>query len=120
MHREAVGESSWVLVLALEIAEDQRIVSGQLQGETGPCHPVTAQRIHRLRVEIDNALPPGLGRALQDLQALTLVVHDSYRAANTQPGRVRIEVPPTKRQDLASPRSGECEHSPGCGIGEGL
>jgi hypothetical protein len=58
-----------MLMAALQVTEHQRVIAGQPKVKTSAGQPPTPQRSDRLRIEINNSLPAGLGGAFDDLGA---------------------------------------------------
>jgi hypothetical protein len=69
--------SGRVLVVALKVTENQCVVAGQLERQTSFGHSVAPEGLDGLRVQVDDSLPAGLGRTLDELGWLALVFNDA-------------------------------------------
>src|SRR5215207_5210973 len=109
---EAARESLRMLMLALESAEDQCVITGQPKVDAGTGGTPAPQSGNGLWVEIDEALLAGFRRALIERIALTFRAHKPDGAPYADPASVGVEVAPAQSESLATPHSAVCEYPP--------
>jgi hypothetical protein len=99
---EAAGEPLGVPVGAVEVAEHERRVAHEVQGQQSTRRSVGAQRGHGARVEVDDPGPAGLGRALDEALAGALGLDDADAAGDREAAASRSTS--RQRRASASPR----------------
>jgi hypothetical protein len=89
-----------VPVGAVEIAEDERRVAHEVEGEQAPGGPVSAQRGDGACIEVDDPGLAGLRWAFDQLLAGALVLHHPDAAADCEAAGVQTDVAPAKSECL--------------------
>ena len=112
---EEAGEVGRVPPRPVQLAERDRVVPSEVQGQRPALRSVGAQRGEGLRIELDLATATGLRRALVQVGRLALLLDDGEAAPHLDGAAVEVEVPPAQREQLAAAHPGHRQHPPGQG-----